>query len=134
MKDDTKIIYCIDCGCEVRINKMNGRTKRCEKHQDEFNKQYQNNYQKEYFQLYRRVTAKEDRRQRTYKRRYIDSIEDVEYCKNNWNTVDGSGCRNCVLDDCIQPTSNDDFLPWENEGFYRDDERIEFYEPERTII
>jgi hypothetical protein len=125
-----KSIYCVDCGCEVIVKKMDGRTKRCKEHQDKFNKEYQNNYQKDYFQLYRRVLAKEDGRQRTYKRKYISSDEDIKYCKNNWDKIDG--CLNCKCTECIQPTSNDDFLPWEQEGFYKDDERID-YKIERSI-
>jgi hypothetical protein len=56
---ETKIIYCIDCNCEVVIKKRDGRTKRCKEHQDKYNAEYQNSYQKEYFKLYRRKSAKE---------------------------------------------------------------------------
>lgn len=125
-----KTIICIDCGCEVKVKKMDGRTKRCKEHQDKFRKEYQNNYQKDYFQLYRRKTAKESGRQRIYKRRYINSEEDIEYCKNNWYKV--KGCLECKCEECIQPTDNDSYLPWENEGFYKDDEKID-YVVERSI-
>jgi len=132
--NNTKTIICKDCNTEVVIKKLDGRTIRCKKCQDKFNHNYQNNYQKEYFQKYRRVKAQDDKRPRTYKRRYIDSLDDVEYCKQNWQTVEG--CLNCKCKECLQPVDNDSFLPWEKEGFYRDDKKIENkleYEFERNI-
>jgi hypothetical protein len=67
---------------------------------------------------------------RQYIRQNIKDTNDLEYCKNNWNKIDG--CLNCQCRECIQPDDYDKFLPWENEGFYIDDERIE-YEIERSI-
>lgn len=128
---ELKTIICIDCGCEVKVKKKDGRTKRCKEHQDKYNKKIQKEYQKDYHRKY--VTGAQPKKQgqkRTYQQRSVQSLDDLEYCKNNWNKV--SGCLNCICSDCIQQIENDTILPWENDGFYKDDEKIE-YEIERSI-
>ena len=112
----TKTIICADCGTEVVVKKLNSRTKRCKKCQDKVNKDYQVSYHKEYLQG-ASFPVKEGRK-RTYLRRGLDSIDDLEYCKNNFDKVEG--CLTCVIAECLQLIDNDSFLPWEQEGFYED--------------
>jgi hypothetical protein len=127
----TKIIQCIDCGCDVEIKQSDYRTKRCVEHNKEYKKKYQNKYQTEYYYKYRRAKASEDNRPRVYKKRNVGSLDEMEYCKNNWNSV--SGCLNCIAPECLQEEDNDTMLPWENEGFYADDIKIDYYVPERSL-
>ena len=109
----TKTIICIGCSKEAVVKKSNSRTKRCKECQGKVNKEYQVSYHKEYLQG-ASFPVKEGRK-RTYLSRGLDSIEDLEYCKNNFDKV--GGCLNCIIAECLQPIDSDSFLPWEQEGF-----------------
>jgi hypothetical protein len=112
----TKIIICKDCGCEMEVTSRTANRKRC----NDCNKLYYKNYQKEYQRTYVWVHEKRTKNtiKRTYSKRTTNSIDEVEYCKNNWNSIEG--CLNCPCADCIQQIENDTLLPWENEGFYEE--------------
>jgi len=128
----TKIILCADCGCEVIVTYKDGRTKRCKEHQKIRAKKLQEEWQDKHGHEYigHIPIPVQEGRKRTYLRRAVDSVQDIEYCKANWNSV--KGCLNCIIKDCLQPTDNDSFLPWEDEGFYEDDIKIDI-ELKRSI-
>ena len=129
---NTKIINCIDCGCDVVITKYDGRTKRCKEHQTKFYKENQRKYHKNYPRKNRPKRPESTTGKRTYIRQNISQTSDIEYCHSNWEKVDG--CLNCICKECIQPEDYDKMLPWENEGFYTDDKTIDYYVPERELI
>jgi hypothetical protein len=111
---EQKTIICIDCGCKVIVKKFDGRTKRCEEHQKEFYKNNQKLYHKTY------VHVPRDKDKKRYYIRKDNIIDDIEYCRNNWDKIEG--CLNCICEKCIQPDEYDKFLIWEKEDqFYEED-------------
>lgn len=130
-----KTIICQNenCGKEVIIKKNDFKTMYC----PECNKQYKKEYHRIYNKNYKAIGNHKRENRRHYTRTKLKNIskqfdinEYTEYCKNNWSTVEG--CLNCICPECIQPDKSDDFLPWENEGFYEDDKKID-YTVERSI-
>jgi hypothetical protein len=120
LEKEVKTIICQRCGKRVEVK--NRRRRLCDNCQPLNLDDYQKSYQKSYREL-RKVNPKTDEVKRPYVRKvlknkpYIRKIDEYsEYCRLNWNTVEG--CLNCIIPECIQETSNDSMLPWESEGFY----------------
>lgn len=112
-----KTIICKNgnCGKEIKVKRI-GRRKYCDECQSAINLKYQTAYQKAYRESGN--INREDKRH--YTRKGESNSEYLDYCKKNFNTPDGSGCRNCICPECIEPEKSDEFLPWEQEGFYED--------------
>jgi hypothetical protein len=118
LKEEFVTIKCKDCPEEMVVPKTKANKKRCDKCNKIHSKTYQREYRKTYDKVYRGVLANKPVR-RKYLKKKAESIDEVEYCKQNWNSVEG--CLNCPIKECLQPIDNDSFLPWEDEGFYEDD-------------
>ena len=115
-----KTIICQRCKKEVEVS--NRRRRLCDICQILNFDSYQKEYQKEY----RKLKKNTNKIKRSYTRTVLknkplikNNDEYVEYCKNNWDKI--KGCVNCLCPECLQPISNDSFLPWEQEGFYEEE-------------
>ena len=126
---EVKAIICIDCKKEVKVKHR--KTIRCPL----CDKEHKKNYHKSYNKNYKAQGNHKKLNKRNYKRTVLKNAKGevdqyIKYCRENWFKVEG--CLSCICPECLQPEKTDEFLPWEQERFYRNDERIE-YEIERSI-
>jgi hypothetical protein len=94
-----------------------------QKYHKECKKELYVTYHKKYNEVYNYTGRYENIPKRKYIKRKLkkngrEYTKETEYCKNNWNTVEG--CLNCICVECIQE-EGDKMLPWEKEGFYEED-------------
>lgn len=105
-----KITHCKICNTEITTKRI-GRRLYCDACRAKINLEYQTAYQK----AYKANGHHKKENKRHYMRNGVGELEYLNYCKNNFDKVDG--CLNCICPDCLEPEKSDDFLPWEQEGF-----------------
>ena len=107
---ELKITSCSICNATITTYKL-GKKLYCDACRKKISIDYHRVYNKEY----KANGGLNNKNKRHYTRKGIGDEYYLNYCKNNFDKVDG--CLNCICPDCLEPEKSDDFLPWESEGF-----------------